>query len=74
MPLIEVKLIDEVYSDAEKIEIISKVTEVVVAVKGESVRPLTWVLIETVPSLQWGIGGKVLAVEHARAFVAGNDR
>jgi 4-oxalocrotonate tautomerase len=52
MPLVEVKLVDEVYSDAEKIELISKVTEAVIAVKGESVRPLTWILIETVPSLR----------------------
>ena len=74
MPLVEVKLVDEVYSEAERIELISKVTEAIISVKGESIRPLTWVLIETLPSLQWGVGGKVLTAEQARAFAEEKER
>jgi 4-oxalocrotonate tautomerase len=60
MPLIQVKLIEGVFDATEKEAIIEKLTDAMVSVEGESMRPVTWVTIEEVTSGDWGIGGKAL--------------
>lgn len=57
MPLIHVKLIEEVFTTAKKMEMITKLTDTMVAIEGEKVRPVTWVLVEEVGSEEWGSGG-----------------
>jgi 4-oxalocrotonate tautomerase len=39
-------------------------------VKGENMRPVTWVLIEDVRSGEWGIGGQAMTTEAVRALAA----
>ena len=60
MPLIQVKLIEGVFDASEKETIIEKLTDAMVSVEGEAMRPVTWVTIEEVTSGEWGIGGKAL--------------
>jgi 4-oxalocrotonate tautomerase len=60
MPLIQVKLIEGVFDTAEKEEIIEKLTDAMVSVEGEAMRPVTWVTLEEVTSGEWGIAGKPL--------------
>ena len=60
MPLIQVKLIEGVFGAEEKEAIIEKLTDAMVSVEGEAMRPVTWVTIEEVTSGEWGIGGKAL--------------
>ena len=60
MPLIQVKLIEGVFDATEKEAIIEKLTDAMVSVEGEAMRPVTWVTIEEVASGEWGIGGKAL--------------
>jgi len=60
VPLIQVKLIEGVFNADEKEAIIEKLTDAMVSVEGESMRPVTWVTIEEVASGEWGIGGKAL--------------
>ena len=60
MPLIQVKLIEGVFNTEEKESIIEKLTDAMVSVEGEAMRPVTWVTIEEVASGEWGIGGKAL--------------
>ncbi|MBR9885174.1 MAG: 4-oxalocrotonate tautomerase [Oceanospirillales bacterium] len=60
MPLITVNLIENVFSDEEKIEMITKLTNTMVEIEGEAMRSVTWVKIEEVPEGQWGIGGTAL--------------
>ena len=60
MPLIQVKLIEGVFGAEEKEAIIEKLTDAMVSVEGEVMRPVTWVTIEEVTSGEWGIGGKPL--------------
>ena len=60
MPLIQVKLIEGVFDAAEKEAIIEKLTDAMVSVEGEAMRPVTWVTIEEVASGEWGIAGKAL--------------
>jgi 4-oxalocrotonate tautomerase len=61
VPLIQVKLIEGVFSDAQKQEMIRKLTDAMVSIEGETMREVTWVVVEEVKSGSWGIGGKALA-------------
>ena len=60
MPLIQVKLVEGVFDAEEKEAIIEKLTDAMVSIEGEAMRPVTWVTIEEVTSGEWGIGGKAL--------------
>jgi len=66
MPLIQVKLIDEVFTAAQKKEMITRLTDSMVAIEGESMRPVTWVVIEEVRSGEWGIGGQPMTTHAVR--------
>lgn len=71
MPLIQVKLIEEVFSEAQKREMVRKLTDAMVSIEGENMRPVTWVIIEEVGSGNWGIGGKPLTTADVKALAAG---
>jgi 4-oxalocrotonate tautomerase len=71
MPLIQVKLIEEVLTPSQKKEVIAKLTDAMVSIEGEGLRPVTWVVIEEVRSGDWGIAGKALTSADARALAAG---
>lgn len=70
MPLINVKLIEGVFSDSQKKEIAAKLTDTMVSIEGEALRPVTWVVIEEVKSGHWAIGGKTLATEDVLSMSA----
>ena len=42
---------------------IEKLTDTMVEIEGEAMRPVTWVTIEEVESGDWGIGGKALTTQ-----------
>ena len=71
MPLIQVKLIENVFSSDQKREIIERLTDAMVEVEGESMRPVTWVTIEEVASGEWGIAGNALTTADVKALLAG---
>jgi 4-oxalocrotonate tautomerase len=71
MPLIQVKVIEDVFSPAQKKEIIAKLTDAMVAIEGENLRSVTWVTIDEVRSGEWGIGGQALTTDAVRALAAG---
>ena len=71
MPLIQVKLIEDVFSAAQKKEIISRLTDAMVSIEGENMRPVTWIVIEEVRSGEWGIGGNALTTDAVKALAAG---
>jgi 4-oxalocrotonate tautomerase len=71
MPLVQVKLIEGVFSDAQKKAMIEKLTDAMVSIEGENMRQVTWVTIEDVKSGEWGIGGKALTTEAVKALAAG---
>ena len=50
MPLINFKAIEGVITPEQKRQLIQKLTEATVAVYGEGIRQVTWVVIEDVPS------------------------
>ncbi|GAB1819972.1 tautomerase family protein [Herbidospora mongoliensis] len=71
MPLINVKVIEGVFSDKQKTEIVTSLTEAMVAIEGENMRQVTWVVIDEVKSGNWGIGGQPLTTEDVRRLAAG---
>ena len=73
MPLIQVRVIEEVFSPEQKNQIIERLTEAMVSVEGENMRGVTWVTIEEVKSGDWGIGGKVLTTNAVKALAAGKS-
>jgi 4-oxalocrotonate tautomerase len=73
MPLIQVKLIEEVFTPAQKKEMITKLTNAMVSIEGEKMRPVTWVIIEDVRSGEWGIGGQAMTTDAVKAIAAGKS-
>jgi 4-oxalocrotonate tautomerase len=71
VPLVQVKLIEGVFTEAQKREMIRKLTDAMVSIEGESMRPVTWVVVEEVKSGDWGIGGRPLATADVKALAAG---
>jgi 4-oxalocrotonate tautomerase len=71
MPLINVKLIEDVFTPDQKREIVQRLTDTMVSIEGENMRSVTWVVVEEVRSGDWGIGGKPLSTEDVTALAAG---
>ena len=71
MPLIEVKMIEGVFSAEKKQEIIKKLTDAMVSVEGEALRPYTVVLLEEVRSGDWAFGGKSFTTAEVHAVATG---
>jgi 4-oxalocrotonate tautomerase len=71
MPLIQVRLIEGVFTEQQKNQMIEKLTDAMVSIEGENLRGVTWVTIEDVRSGDWGIGGKALTTEAVKALASG---
>ncbi len=71
MPLIEVKVIEDVFSDDQKQQIVRGLTDALVAIEGENMRAVTWCVVQEVRSGSWGIAGNPLTTQDVRALAAG---
>ena len=71
MPLITVKLIEGVFTEGQKKQMAGQLTEAMVAIEGESMRSVTWVVIEEVKSGHWAIGGQPLTTADVHALQKG---
>jgi len=74
MPLINVKLIENVFTTEQKIELIEKLTDAIESVSPGH-RDLTFVVIDETKEGDWGIGGKsinaAMVHEHAKKALEG---
>jgi len=61
MPLVDIQLIKNVFTSDQKGQLIEKVTDAMVSVEGEAMRPVTWVRIHEVDEGSWAIGGTRLS-------------
>ena len=57
MPMVTLKLIEGVFTAEQKQDMIRKITNTMVEIEGENLRPVTWVLVEEAHSGDWGIAG-----------------
>lgn len=71
MPLVNVKVIEGVFTDDQKQEMVQKLTDTMVSIEGENMRQVTWVIVEEVKSGDWGIGGQPLSTADVQALAAG---
>jgi 4-oxalocrotonate tautomerase len=71
MPLIQVKLIENVFTAEQKQQIVRRLTEAMVEIEGENMRPVTWCVVEEVRSGDWGIAGNPLTTADVKALAAG---
>jgi 4-oxalocrotonate tautomerase len=71
VPLVTIDVIKDVFSPTQKKELIAKVTEAMIAVEGENMRPVTWVRINEFEGGDWAIGGKALRASDVHALAAG---
>jgi 4-oxalocrotonate tautomerase len=70
VPLINVKLIEDVFTSEQKEQIVERLTDAMVSIEGENMRGVTWVVVEEVKSGDWGIGGKPLSTHDVKALAA----
>ncbi|MBA3414858.1 MAG: 4-oxalocrotonate tautomerase family protein [Chloroflexia bacterium] len=68
MPLVNVKVIEGVFTDEQKREMVARLTDTMVAIEGENMRQVTWVIVEEVKSGDWGIGGQALTTADVKAL------
>lgn len=71
MPLIQVSLVEGVFTPKQKREMIVKLTDAVVSIAGENMRQVIWVVVEEVRSGEWGLGGEPLTTEAIKAVASG---
>ncbi len=71
MPLVTIDVIKDVFTPAQKQDMIKKVTETMVAMEGENLRQVTWVRINEVQQGDWGIGGHCLTAADVHALAKG---
>jgi len=66
MPLINIEVIENVFSPAQKKELIEKVTDALISIEVEALRPYTLVKIDEVKDGNWSVGGKIVSASDAR--------
>lgn len=71
MPLVTIDVIKDVFTPEQKKIMIEKVTNAMVAVEGEEMRPVTWVKINEINQNEWAIGGQPLNAAAVHAMQAG---
>jgi len=74
MPLLTVKLIEGVFTPTQKKEMIHKLTDTMVSIEGENLRPYTIVVVEEVKSGDWGFGGSAITTADVKAIAAGRTK
>ncbi len=58
MPFTTVKVIEGVFSNEQKTQLVEKISEAMIEVSGEGMRDKTWVVVEDIKSGDWAIGGR----------------
>jgi 4-oxalocrotonate tautomerase len=71
MPLVTIDVIKDVFTPTQKKDLIAKITDAMIAVEGESMRPVTWVRINEFEQGDWAIGGKALRATDVHALSSG---
>ena len=74
MPLLNVKVMEGVFTPKQKQDMIAKLTDAMVSIEGENLRPLTLVVVEEVKSGDWGVGGNCYTTNDVKAIAAAKVR
>jgi 4-oxalocrotonate tautomerase len=66
MPFINIKVIQGVFTAEEKREMVERVSEAVIAVEGEALRPVTHTAITETLSGEWAVGGHAMTADDVK--------
>ena len=66
MPLVNIEVIENVFTPAQKKEMIEKVTDAMISIEGEALRPYTLVKIDEAKDGNWSVGGTIVTASDAR--------
>lgn len=72
MPLVNIELIENVFTPSQKKQMIEKVTDAMISIEGEALRPYTWVKIDEVKEGNWAIGGQALTASDVHRLQGAN--
>ena len=67
-------MIEGVFTPTQKQDMIRKLTDTMVSIEGENLRPYTLVVLEEVKSGDWGVAGNSLTNADAKALAASSPR
>jgi 4-oxalocrotonate tautomerase len=71
MPLVNVKMIEGVFTPAQKQEMIRKLTDAMISIEGEQMRGVTLVVLEELKSGDWSVGGRSFTTNDVKELAAG---
>ena len=71
MPVVNVRVMENVLTPDQKTEIAKQVTETCASVIGEPARELTWVIVDDIASGALSIGGNRITTEAVQDILAG---
>jgi 4-oxalocrotonate tautomerase len=71
MALIQIRLIDGVFTAPQKREMIERLTDAMVEITGEGMRAAILCMVEEIAGGEWGVGGKTLTADDVRALARG---
>ena len=71
MPIVNV--IEDVFTPEQKQEMITRLTDAMVAIEGENMRQVTWVYTEDVKQDEFGIGGQPLTAADVHRLQRGDS-
>ena len=73
MPLVTIDVIKDVFTPEQKRQLVERVTEAMIAVEGEGMRPVTWVRVQEFAQGDWAIGGRLLGAADVHALQNGKS-
>ena len=68
MPMVDIQLIEGVFTPDQKKRMIEKVTDTMVEIEGEAMRGVTWVRVQEYASGEWGIGGRAMTADDVKSL------
>ncbi|MGD8318338.1 MAG: 4-oxalocrotonate tautomerase family protein [Myxococcales bacterium] len=69
--MIQVKVFEQELTKKQTQDLIGGITDVVTSVTSDKLRDVTWVVVDEVPSGNWGIGGKALGLDDVKKILEG---
>ena len=73
MPLVTIRALEGALSPAQREDLMVRVTDAVLAVQGEGVRSVTWVIFDEIRDRSIAIGGDVKSSSYVRRLMSGTE-
>jgi 4-oxalocrotonate tautomerase len=71
MTFVKITAVEDIFTVEQKQQMMKGITDVVVAVQGEKMRPIIWVVFEDVKGGEWAIGGNFIGPAEVKAVRSG---